>query len=457
MMALEVFFLLVKGFYRYAIGKRYIYASSFQLLIRAHSYRLNSNHEKDFLISLRYLKKALKIVFSNKSTLITGSSAYRGMIFELSLAAFPLSKKYISIVMKKDVEFCISKENLGIEGHYLEKIISFFFVFILFLIIFPITLVVKRKGIFALIILEYTEIVFLALHLKKYKITEFFYFGASEKDANLLALLLQRHNIWVYKIPSEGSLQFYYKTLVTDYLCLTSAYQADEIKELSKKNPFFIKDILKWPPFYVSISETARFYNKKDEDENKNIIGYISSGMWRRIERQDSYNNDGYYESETLLMEYLKEYIHQNEETKLLIYFHPCEKETDDVFNRGKEYYRNYFATDRILFAEKDKATRDQMYRSNLGVSVYSNAIFERLYCGYKSFFAPFFIDGFPIEDSTLRNICVKSKKEFFEKMDLFLKMDNDQYFKQNKMLDYRKEAYLKEISATMIEETVKN
>jgi hypothetical protein len=75
----------------------------------------------------------------------------------------------------------------------------------------------------------------------------------------------------------------------------------------------------------------------------------------------------------------------------------------------------------------------------NLGVSLYSTLMFERIYLGFKTILAPFDYDEFPIKHSSLNQICVKSLKQLYAHLDINLDLTTADFFQNNQLQNYSK------------------
>ena len=73
----------------------------------------------------------------------------------------------------------------------------------------------------------------------------------------------------------------------------------------------------------------------------------------------------------------------------------------------------------------------------NIGVSLYSTLMFERIYLGFKTILAPFDYDDFPIKQSSLNQICVHNIQQLYTKLDVNLKLTTIDFFETNHLKNY--------------------
>ena len=436
--------LSIQGGYYALIEKKSIWKTLFKSIYKSHSFRLTSSHSTDYLISLRYYKKAISLVFSKSRPLKNNNKS--GVAIYSSKKYFDQTSNYINNVKRNKAQLLIDRDLLGISGNSINKLILVINVTLLFPFIFLLSLILKRKGIVALVLLEYVENTMLLINLKEDNINQLYFYNATEKDAEYSAFILMQNKVHVTKIPSEGTLTKFYKTLVCNDFALTSAYQAEEVVEVLKSDDFYLDRYMIWPPTMILDNEVV-FNNADIEKKNKDVIGFISAGVWRRRERNDFDIDDGHFESEDKVMELLVEFMKEHPEKTLFVYLHPCERTDEALFSRAIKFYEKYFNGVKIKFADSYKAKTNELFQyTNLTVCAYSNANFERLYCGYKTLFAPFCLKKFATEESSLWNIAATNKDDLFELILSSLKLSASEFFEQKGLNKYLKSNIEKQI-----------
>jgi len=167
------------------------------------------------------------------------------------------------------------------------------------------------------------------------------------------------------------------------------------------------------------------------------IKGIITSGVWRRKERGDHAIGLGEYESEDLLIKTISKLLRENHGLKLYIYFHPHEKETEEIYNAAIEFYKQEFKDDDIQFCPRDKSSLEVFHKSNVAISVYSSANIERLFVGMKTFYFPAKFDSDFFGNTSLEKILLKSPADLNHRILNAMEMSNEEFMQKNGLEDY--------------------
>ena len=402
------------------------------------------DHERDYLISLRYLKKALKIITANCESLphpgetkiaLCGAEEHGNALYKI----------YIEAVTGEDIGIRLPKDRLSLRHCYIEKVFALMAVVVLTAVIFPVTLVARYKGIYALIILEYIECTFTLIHLKRNEIQKVYYVAPFEKDANFGAFLYMLHGIKVHKICSETRLSDHHNELITHNFSCTSAYQLDEIRNYVKTpGNYYVNKVFKWPP----ISTFTKELRYADESERYDFdIGIIVSGGWRRDMLRMVEGSEGRNSIEKEFLYMMHKYALENHISELFICLHPIEKVNPEVYEMAQDHYQRIFQGINLTFSTPDVPTMQVFDRFNIGITLRSNTIIERLYLGYKSLIAPIKLDGYPLERSSLHNISCKSYHELSAMLTRSLPLTKAEFYKvagveefHHKSFDYQRD-----------------
>lgn len=204
------------------------------------------------------------------------------------------------------------------------------------------------------------------------------------------------------------------------------------------KSNWHVKETELWP-VYDFKKYTRQYKGKGFPSANNKVIGFYSSAFFRRIEVGNNNLDINYERSEVKLLELLNKFLINNVDYTLKIYLHPLEKSSDELYERITEHYRQFFGIpkERLLFHPRTEATWTDFKNINTSVSVSSTVSFERLYCGFKSLYAPLcfekgFFDGTKLEAITIRDS---------EKFDSFLlrnsELGTEEFFATNNISEY--------------------
>ncbi|CAN5268007.1 hypothetical protein BH09BAC5_BH09BAC5_11290 [soil metagenome] len=439
MSSFRVVFLFFKCFISYYTGKKNKYAIAFESLLNTKSYRMSAKMEKDILLPFRYFKKSISLIFNAKEEVVIYSGNSKSCIYGHAENS-NLLVEYIEENANEKVGMFIDIDKLGVKGFYLariEALIGTLFLFPVVLIAYCFT---SRKANWSMMVLELNETIRLSQILKKNKIDFVYDFNSFEKSANFNSLVLSRIGIKVGTIVSASTLTLFYKKLISYCLYCASPYQIDELKsgtEINLEN-YFVEKVFLWP--YIGTFGKKLELNTAETVNNCGRLGFISRGLWRRRERNDIDTGESHYRAEDELMEEIRKYIlsAKNNNAELVIYTHPCEKETDEIYRRGVAFYEKYFHPIKVIFPPKENKSNEVFSMSEVAISVLSNTNFERLFCGFKTVFAPFYIDGFPVKNSSIANICAANKKDLFPLLDKIFEMNTEEYFVDLKLSNYR-------------------
>jgi hypothetical protein len=297
----------------------------------------------------------------------------------------------------------------------------------------------KRRVNYALLLTEIVEWVNILYLLKRNHINRLYHFCIYEKDANFLAYCLQKQEISISKIPSEVPLTFANKIVVADELCLCFPYQHEEVKMFH--DTMFVDKLSDWLP-EMQISYIKQYKDKSFEIP-MNRIGYYSGAFWFRVKMNHSIADIGSYDVEHHLLQNIASYLAARPNIHLLVFLHPHEKKKAEHFEETKLYYGSVFGEEllkRIEFTDAVTRSTDCFHLINIGLSVFSTVVFERLSLGFKTLLAPMEKTDFPLENSPFRNICCYTKDQLFSKLDENLPLNKKEFFQHNKIAGYYQE-----------------
>lgn len=408
-------------------------AISFGTLISSKSYRVSKEDDVSIIFILRCAKKAITQIWLQQQCINYYNRENSSAIYGGTSKFLDDKVNYISSLTKEVVALGINRDTISLKGNLIFKMFLtidtlFFLVFFLFIGILK-----KRKNHLALILIEKIEIIFLCKILRKHRISTLYFFSSYEKDANFTVLLLNIFKIQVTRIPSANPLKYFYKDVVSDVFCFTTPYQQYELKNIQSN--WKVNNYYNWPlPNFLILNEFIR--TEQSSCDNKGTLGYISSGLWRRLERGTVISEDLPVKCEAMLIKTLQHFV-KTTGKKLLIYLHPIEKENLTIYELAKDYYRKAISNN-IEFSSLENTTYSEFYKTDLCISAASTTNIERLYCGYKTFYAPINLDYLLFPGSSLNNICYTSESDLINNLNEALKMSTDDFFNYYKIQEFR-------------------
>jgi hypothetical protein len=242
-------------------------------------------------------------------------------------------------------------------------------------------------------------------------------------------------------IVSGTPLFRYLSTILTDQLYLTSMYQLKEVEYY--KNTIKAKKVNVLPPInYLEL--LGHYKSTLLTPFTKGSIGVYTSGIWKR-KQEGTYYSPEMERKEFLIFKGLNELLKRKLITRVLFYFHPLEKFSEEDYQKAIGFYLDFFESGlkpRVEFSGRDKNTWNTFNEVDLAVTTVSNTIIDRLFSGYKMLMVPFEEDIFPIKPSGLYNISAFTEEQLVDKTQEFLQMDVGEYFRINKLENYHMEAF---------------
>ncbi|MCA6442051.1 MAG: hypothetical protein IM600_01360 [Bacteroidetes bacterium] len=213
-----------------------------------------------------------------------------------------------------------------------------------------------------------------------------------------------KSKIYVNKIPSEVPLFIYNSTIVADKLSFCFAYQKEEFECF--KDTMFVNETQDWCPELI-FNAPQRFFQARKKVESERFsydLGFYSSGNWLRKMLGDAELETNDAENELIIIKKLVE-ISEKNNLNLRVYCHPIEKRNPE---KTMSFYAQ-FKSSSFSLAAFNKSSIEEFDEVNIAVSLLSTLMYERIYFGFKTLLVPLGFDGFPLQNSGLSNICVKS------------------------------------------------
>jgi hypothetical protein len=223
------------------------------------------------------------------------------------------------------------------------------------------------------------------------------------------------------------------KPSLSDLLLLNTPYQKEET--IFFKNEVRAKRIGFVPPEYIF--DLIESIEKNRLTEPIALLGYYSHASWVRKEQGHTKIGIDIEKMESSFLKIL------GEDNSLLssmapitIFCHPREKQLD--LGEVNLFYRQFLSAENFQFPDFQLSSSSLFYSVEYGICTYSSVMFERLFCGFKTFiYTPDKGENevqFPLPSSSIRNICFSnmselrsliaknnglSRKAFFEKNEL--------------------------------------
>lgn len=438
MIAIKIFILLCFAFLTIPFSKAsriIIYA-----LLNQHSFRMEKSMQTSLRTTARYYLHAIYFILKKQPVPIWQLSKNQ------SVAIFDGKKKSISDRFNYLDHLNTQKPSIGVSRETLfiskptNKVFALFFSSVLFGVFLPISIFTrKRRGSIALIMLEFVEWIALTETLRMNNIKYLYHFSSYEKDAPFIGWLNNKFGITNHKIPSSNPLSNFYNYTYCDVLAITTPFQIPEIDLLS--NNWRVKAFSYWP--IENFQKLLPYLNKEDTPNRKKYqLGFLSSGIWLRQKQGHTPLGIGDQESELALLELLREFLNCNPNTSFIILLHPIEKQSEDIYKEACENYRTIFNNIPLNFGIRGMSSFEYFDSINTSIAAYSSTNLQRLFCGYKTLYAPLKFSYKIYQGSSIQNIAPTNKKQLFEKLDSTLKLSDKEFFTHNNLWEYHYSKY---------------
>ncbi len=436
--------LYFKCFFDHITKKQSSYALAFEGLIQSHSYRLSSAAHKDYLIGLRYFKKALNLIWSNQENILVWESNSKKAVFDGAIESATERQSYLENIRKEKIKLFISKEDLGLKTSLIQKLVESFSVSIFASVLIPISFFHPNRGSIALNMLEMVECARLMQHLERFSIDYLYFFCGFNKDSNFIALRLAEKQIYSHKIPSSNPIKNFYQKVISDHFSFTAPFQRREYDAL--KENWMVKEFSDWPVFrFQTIQPLLKSYSVPAA----NSLGFISSGIWRRIERGDLALGVGELDAELKLIDFLKVYLQAYPEIKFSIFLHPIEKSTAELFEKAKSHYNTIFEGTEVGYYSPSEPSFKLFDQVDVSIAAYSSTNLERLYAGFKTLYAPLGISRDYYAGSEIENIAAFDEDHLEILLRESISMSNSEFFKKYDLEAYHNNFYKNLFSPT--------
>ncbi|MFN0033174.1 MAG: hypothetical protein ACKVOR_13520 [Flavobacteriales bacterium] len=295
----------------------------------------------------------------------------------------------------------------------------------------------KRLNV-ALSIYEVAEIAFILHYIREHRIKHVYDFVPYEKDGNLMSLVLKQEGITITKIPSSGPLATHNRILLGDEIICSTPYHYEEQKKF--RDSLRAQTFTLWPP------ERAFLYFDRyttHPTPQAYTLGFYSHGDWLRREEKHSEHGRKVGEAEQAILKYLSNFVAEYPQYKLIVFPHPREKKKE-ISEKSLQFYTKAIGNSNFEMMNENVGTAYNFERVDIAVAAFSTILYERLFCGYKTLIGNIGLSDFPMNGSTLNNICFGDYEEMKKLIELYGAHDEDFYFNHSDLDDYRYTHYPK-------------
>lgn len=432
----SILFRIFGGWFLYIFGLRSIhpklYYSSIYLFGKQ-SFRLPQSAKADFFIILKTYINTVRSVLKPGPE-IKGESNNGIAVLDSTIKGADVRANYLGLFNIKPDLF-LARELLSGSLTVTQRVLGVVLATNLFAF-FWLGSFSKNRVAYALLIKEGVEWMNLFVILKRNRIKELYMFCIYEKDSNMLSYLLMKRKVKVNKITSEVPLTFANKIIVADKVILCFNYQKEELE--AYRESMFFNETETWLP--EAQGAYLHLYKDKKFQVPQQVIGFYSSAFWLRKKLNHSIADVGSYDVEEQVLKYVSEYLVKHKNLRLTIFTHPYEKRMEETWEDTQNYYRSVLDStiiERVDVTGKETISTQTFNAVNIGISVFSTIMFERINLGFKTILTPMDKKDFPLVNSPFRNICAYSKEELFLKLDRNMNLSKDEFFEENSISNY--------------------
>ena len=348
--------------------------------------------------------------------------------------------KYISENHKLGSYVQLTPYNVSISINPFFKLVYLLLFALVMLLSLPI-LIVRPPALWALGLTVLHEHIKVLQQVKKIEPDRFYDFLSYEIGSSFLSSMLSKKGIRNYFITSPTPLYEVYPDCACDVFLSTSHYHAEEV-EHQKENKayplnFYCNEMELWP--YDQYNEQLEINRDLEKNTSPMVLGVFTSGVWWRRAEQHKEFAEGFFDTEDQLLRDIGKFILKYPQYKLKLYLHPRERSSEAQLAKAVEYYKEMCSNVDFTFGDFSLPTKSQFSQCDIGIAGTSNTIYERLFAGYKSLFAPYYIKNFPIANSNLASLSVKSYEELESKILNFSQLNPKEFFEQNNLWEYHK------------------
>lgn len=401
-------------------------------LFHGHTFRVTGAlAERDYLASFRYTKRSLDLIWSQREN---GVSLNRTTFYCHKEKQKTDLIPYLEFVLKDNFQAGLYRDTMRIDLSFSWKVLMTIQLLFLGPFFLLATLFSTKKSTIALVMLQWTENNIMAQCFRKNNVHRVFLFGGYENDEGLTGLICERINVELILVPSANPIKNFYKQVVAHGFVFTSPFQRKEHVDLKKE--WNVTELMDWP---LPVVKKLLPYTKSKE-ANCHRIAFMSRGVWlRKLRGVHAQDNNKDFDYEEGCMEVLREFLLQNPIYELLILPHPMERVNEDFWQKTQDYYNRYFQGIQVVYPKDASIPSYQMFaEAQLALASISSVNIERLFCGYKTLYAPIGAEHDFFSGSSLDNVVARTPQKLMDLLSQSVKMTEEEFFQTFDLKAYR-------------------
>ena len=449
MKSLETFikieWLFIKVMWAGLLGKKSnAFGWAYKKWTTGHTFRLIGSHvQSDFWSVLRYAKRSLAVLHRSGGPIHTDAKS--GLDKIGIYAQWSTQKKeygeYVSQVLKRPIDVYYFRDELAVEVPLMVRIIMLGHLLTWTCLLGLISIGSRRKGNWGLMLMQWLENHSIAQQLKFQHCHKVYLFGGYENDSPFTGLCFKTMKIKMVMVPSPNPIRNFYQQTIADGFVFTADFQQVEYEKYQAE--WWVEEFESWPfPGFNKLS--TYFKNIENANKGTNRLAFMSRGMWKRAEQGlHSQNDNKDLDYEMNCMSALKSFLQNRNELELLICPHPIEKQTSEDWEKTKEYYQSFFGSLKLVFPESRSVNSYQLFEmAEVSVASVSSVNIERLFCGYKTLYAPIGAEVEFFGHSALDQVVARSETELHLLLEKAFACSDDEFFSSFQLAAYHHRAF---------------
>ncbi len=417
-------FYFIRTFAEYLFDTRKGSVVAWRSTLAPFSFRFSRGREHSFVTVWSWFRTTMGVILNNRSVPLAPATEH------LAIEDVPGDgegrRRYVEERLGRPCEF-IALNDLT-PSSFAQRIGLLVQVAGLYLFLMPFILFGgRRRASMGLIPVDFVRLCLLVRTLKGCPVRDITWFYGYEKGTALMILcLLDRCGVRVRIVPSPNPIRNFYTHVVASTFVFTMPYQEEEA--LALQAGWWVKDTMHWPMY-----RTDKIRLTSGRATVPTTVGFVSSGNWLR--RQIGKNQIGAHfdKSEEQVLSWCMTFARSRPDVSMRIFLHPLERRPEHVGMSREHFGRWGFAPQDIM---TDVAMGQHPELMDVGVSLYSSALLERMHAGYKGVFAQ---PGMPENYflGAINNVVARDEAGFHALLDDALALGPAEFFERHGICNY--------------------
>lgn len=404
-----------------------------------HSFRVVGIHaHADRWAVLRYWKRAMTIFTRKSKVLRVGDNCN----FDSQIGVYCQETvqrdefgNYVSRVLGRPIDTYYFRDDMPLEASIAVKLLLVIHILVLSSLFFLVSFFHSKKSHLGLILLQWLENHSLCQHMLNKQVSRLYYFGGYENDSCFTGLCFRYTEVELIMVPSANPIRNFYQQTIAHGFVFTAPFQ--KVEWAKYRDQWAVKDFYSWP--MEGFQDLIPYFRKSSSNSAKNVLAFMSRGMWlRQLRGVQSQNNNMDFLYERNCMEVVKSFLIDHPEIKLLILPHPIEKREPEIWSKAMEHYSAFFQGVNVQFPQDVQlGSYAQFDSAEVSVASISSVNIERLFCGYKTIYAPVGASMDFFGGSELDHIVAKTAEDLRNLLERSFQLTETDFFRVYELNEY--------------------